>query len=129
MKATDLRIGNIVCDTSGIMIKIKEISKKLIRGNYISESKIDVIENIDTLQGIPLTEEILLKCPEFSKCSFSANVWKLRNPNSQFHLYYRDDMNRFVFRGLGMSVVYADTLHHLQNLVYVNTGQELIVEL
>jgi len=35
---------------------------------------------------------------------------------------------RFVFRGLGMSVTYVDTLHHLQNLVYAVSGEELEVK-
>lgn len=56
-----------------------------------------------------------------------SNMWTIRDPKSQFHLMKKDE--RFVFRGLVMSVRYVDTLQNLQNLVYVVSGEELEVKL
>lgn len=118
MKSSELMVGNWIKFPDCKPEKVYEISE-----THVNKERIEYAEEI------PLTEEILLKLPEFSKSVFSEYTWNLRSPDSQFNLYYRDDMNRFVFRGLGMSVVYVDTLHHLQNLVYVNTGKQLEVNL
>lgn len=125
MKAEELRIGNWVYSQEiGENVKINTISSD----NWLSFG-IPTWDNpsFDEIHSIPLTEEILSKCPEITKCSYSTVTWRIRDPRSQFHIVKHN--GRFVFRGLGMSVVYVDTLHHLQNLVYVNTLKELEVNI
>lgn len=133
IQASELRIGNYILDDDGSIVKVECIESTYFN-NYDGGGEFpikfsDKLLNIKTCDlsdcsGIPLTEEILLKCPEFKQCSFRSDFrLDLRYDNAQFHIVKHN--KRFIFRGLGMSIVYVDTLHHLQNLVFVNTGKEL----
>lgn len=129
MKSQDLSIGNYI-----VFMEDETIAKVI--GIHTNPDGVDVIIGdeetyIELRQFSPimLTEEVLLKCPEFTRDMFIKSIWRLRNPKNHVGVYYREEERRFVFRGIGMSVVYVDTLHHLQNLVYVNTGKELEVNI
>jgi len=120
----DLRIGNIVA-LGSMKLTVYEIHEdcyyvKDINGSSYKNKWAD-------LQPIPLSEDVMLKCPEIQPSTWMAEMWTIRDPKSQFHIVKMK--GRFVFRGLGMSIVYVDTLHHLQNLVYAVTGEELEVKL
>lgn len=137
----ELRIGNIVTDefweSFRTKIEVDSINSKGINlsieddGNWseLAQHFIEPEYSFEELHGIPLTPEILGSIPYLRKNTFDSHIWYVGREDSQFHVYYREDLDRFVFRGLGMSIVYVDTLHHLQNLVFVNTGKELIVNI
>lgn len=120
MKSSELRIGNWV-------EKFTDLGDSLGYSTVLPKEFLAIHTKPERVAPIPLTEEILLKCPEITKCTYHEETWRIRDPKSQFHIVKHND--RFVFRGVGMSVIYVDTLHHLQNLVYVNTLKELEVEL
>lgn len=131
MKAEELRIGNYVNYNDGSghddIRKVVGIDQNsvtsIVKGCHFATA----IRSNDLIYPIPLSEEVLLKCPEIKPSSWMPEMWTIRDLKSQFHIVKMK--GRFVFRGLGMSVTYVDTLHHLQNLVYVNTGEELEVTL
>lgn len=112
MKANELRIGNIVL-INGLRTEVSLLVLKHV-----------IEENIQfTVEGISLTEEILLKCG-MTKNNFRPDRFDFEGiDNGQFHI---DQLNgRFVFRGLGMTIVYVDYLHDLQNLHFACKRNEL----
>lgn len=115
MTINELRIGNYVKQDGELIAGIC--------GNTLHKFEMGFIK----LEPVTLTEEILNSCAEFTTVKWRRGSWVLRHENSQFHISKQND--RFVFRGLGMSIVYVDTVHHLQNLVYVNTLKELEIKL
>ncbi|WP_313367383.1 hypothetical protein [Sphingobacterium mizutaii] len=123
MKAEELRIGNYVSDIHASVSFMAKVTK-------ITEDRVFYGKGFHThpndLKPIHLSEEVLLKCPEITPDEWRAETWTIRDPKSQFHIVKMK--GRFVFRGLGMSVTYVDTLHHLQNLVYAVSGEELEVK-
>lgn len=128
IKANELRIGNF------LEYFIKDSLDERKEWWEPNKCSIDDIADIERLgsemagyRPIPLTEQILNSCPDFLEQGISFKCWYFRNKNSQFHILMRD--NRFLFRGAGMSIIYVETVHHLQNLIFVNTGQELEVKL
>ncbi len=124
IKPSDLRLGNwVMYDNRYFQISmIADVFPEL---NTV-EFGIGVVD-YNNISAIPLSEEVLLKCPEIQPSTWMSEMWTIRDPKSQFHIVKMK--GRFIFRGLGMSVTYVDTLHHLQNLVYVNTGEELEVKI
>lgn len=114
--ANELRIGNYVsyCQDDDISV---------VKGIY---SDVDVLLNLarvftKDLFGIPLTEDILLKC------GFEKRVDNICN-ESHFVLGKFIVMDDFVLCDINIHVVIT-TLHHLQNLYFALTGEELNVEL
>jgi len=113
MKATELRLGNLVINSSNETVIVREISETLVKTTP------DDIHLISELKPIPLTEEILLKCG-FLKCNFTENhydikgmrVWKC---NSMFLC----DKNG----------IHIKHLHQLQNLYFALCGEELEINL
>lgn len=130
----ELRIGNIVKCYSSLYKKNKPFE--------VSQILVDNIELIDTdesfeilydrLDGIPLTEELLLKCG-FTKeyYGFSCDIVEL----SYGRFLCNDDtdkdklflsINNAEYTISGVSFKY---LHQLQNIYYALMGKELNVEL
>lgn len=125
MKVEELRIGNLIF-YKGDIIPVTMVGLFGIQSDTKGRH-INAKFSTGDLHPIPLSEEVLLKCPEIQTSIWMKEVWNIRDPKSQFHIAKMK--GRFLFRGLGMSVVYVDTLHHLQNLVYTVTGEELEVSL
>ncbi len=128
INANELRIGSylkpLFIDKPFCIVK--GIDEEYVYSDCISTD----YTGFDEFKPIILTEEILL-----NNCGMVKSIWsKTRidfkdniDGRSQFHI---DTLNEsFVFRGLGMSIVYVDTLHHLQNLVYAVKQKELEVNL
>lgn len=130
----ELRIGNIVKCYSSLYKKNKPFE--------VSQILVDNIELIDTdesfeilydmLDGIPLTEELLLKCG-FTKeyYGFSCDIVEL----SYGRFLCNDDtdkdnlflsINNAEYTISGVSLKY---LHQLQNMYFYLTGNELDVKL
>lgn len=72
---------------------------------------------------IQLTEEIL------AKAGFHLNKDRSKYAMTGKWYHIVENNGEFVFRGLGASVVVVKTLHHLQNLYYALTGEELEVKI
>lgn len=122
-KISELRIGNLLrCKLTHAILKVVEINEKGFSTEVLDRSQFPLPDGWSA-EAIPLTEELLDSLPEVTRCVYHPETWRIRDPRSQFHIVKNKD--RFVFRGAGMSVIYVDTLHHLQNLVFVNTGKEL----
>jgi|SRR6185312_7610041 len=123
IKANELRIGNHI--QGGI---INSISYKIgVKGN--SSGKVFYIHE-STLQPIPLTPEILEKCPQFKKWN-NANTYEIGTPAGNIQV----TGNEVWIGGIdsctsGMGYVFQiDYLHKLQNLYFALTGKELEVNL
>jgi len=134
MKASELRIGNLVNvpreDQSpfridlieyatielmkvGMNIHKYEFAGKIIDGHPLTWELKD-------LSGIPLSEEILLKCG-----FVLMNKW-FDYELSLFRIGYITNNKYFQFESNG-KVIDIKSLHQLQNIVYFNTEQELDV--
>lgn len=120
IKASDLRIGNIIKYTDDDSYwTVESISET---GLYVyNEDEVTWIE-IEEFSPIPLTKEWLLKF-SFVKSSYNEDRFDYK---SNFHVIKQKD--RWVFRGLGMSVAYADYVHSIQNIIHSLTGEELKIK-
>ncbi len=122
MKATELRIGNLIGMSLDRwpqnIFKVLEVAEDAMKTSACG-MRFDSLDDIDYhdaihFEGIPLTEEFLLKV--------DWNGYKYLHINSNFsidtdgHLYYHGD-----YTGVNASYV-----HQLQNLYFALTGQELI---
>ena len=126
MKASELRIGNLVAKFDGTVLEVDSIDRN---GFFASLPKNIVFDNVPILQKdivnsmlpIPLTEEWLLKFG-FEK---TENFWINKEP-----------LLRYAISSLGlicsigdndMGFVYNSILyvHQLQNLYFELTGKEL----
>lgn len=72
------------------------------------------------ISGIPLSEEILLKCGIKFKDGFYNITDEIRIDSDNFNVYAEQDNNIMVWVG-----VECKHLHQLQNLYFALTGQEL----
>ena len=121
MKANELRIGNKILMEFENSIEV--VNSRTI--GFIAVS--NRTEKPHPFVGIPLSEEILLKCGftiGMLECVFHA-------PKEYWHVYISakegDSDEKFTFRGLGASIVDIKYLHQLQNLYFALTGEELKV--
>lgn len=119
MKAEELRIGNYVY-ASGEITKVTDVLEKGINyGIY------DVYYDLEDLQPIELTEEILLKCG-FEK--HSTNPFWFRKKQICISLVGSIELISW-----GMQIFKIDLkvkhLHQLQNLYFALTNEELNVQL
>jgi len=127
MKATDLRIGNLVTDefydSFNTILKVESINEFGINliieddGNYpeIASRWIEPELTFDKLRGIPLTEEWLLK-------------FGLKSELNGY--YYIDDfvisLDGYVYFGIEEKYIRSiEFVHDLQNLYYAIKGEEL----
>jgi hypothetical protein len=120
MKASDLRIGNLV-DLGNRIAKIIEIAHLACVVVDLEETQ-DTIEDYERVKGIPLTEEWLLRFG-FEK-----------NNNNQFILMegsvdilFNKDLNGWTCDGINFSINMTEHVHQLQNLYFALTGEELIL--
>jgi len=119
MKATELRIGNLVYYMNEHNpVEISGIDRKQIHADgdwdYISEHK-----------PIPLTEEWLERFG-FNKLSDIWEFWK----NSGWDLrQHKLENNWWLFyNGQDLDCVRIDYVHQLQNLYFALTGEELTIK-
>lgn len=121
IKANELRIGNYIY--SSITQKYIKVHSRFFR---LIESEIRVKGN-STYVGIPLTEELLLKCGFINEFEDEEDnsYFTLKNIEIQKILFkeefFLDNVNN-----IGVSIKH---LHQLQNLYFVLTGTELEIKL
>lgn len=109
MTTRELRIGNIV---QGMQVTVvKSLSEREING-----------WNCGSFSGIPLTEEVLLKCGFEKYDTYSNNGIELNFENNEYFLYDSGET-----RNISDNPV--KYLHQLQNLYFALTGKELEVKL
>jgi len=123
MKATELRIGNLV-------------NAELASGNVINHTitalnilRISENDSVFKFEPIPLTEDWLVKFG-FEKDSRSGNVYQVYyyglNPETYDHL--------IIIKNTGKGFFYSNAynkinyVHQLQNLFHTLTGEELTIK-
>lgn len=109
MNTNDLRIGNLIQGSQ--ITKVALLSEFEINGVPDNEFK-----------GIPLTEEIVLKCgfKRFRENGYGNHVYKI--PYIEFYLFVGHGVVGFIGRNGTFGF-----LHELQNFYYTWTGKELEV--
>jgi len=117
MKASELRIGNLVMDGKDI--------------EQVNARMIDMLVKIEAdFDPIPLTEEWLLKLG-FKQCGYEMLSWKHETLLPSFDL---DGINwadfdepdyQFLNYKVGNEILRIDYVHQLQNLYFALTGEEL----
>ena len=140
MKATDLRIGNYVFEEYGGIYEVININSEgfdyvdLRKPTFNAVGRYD----INSVKGIELTEEILLKCPQIEKSDDYGDqkyfnligtkyFFCLDHDDFSFGIYNeknnQSDITILNYFDLGIS------LHTFQNLIFALTNQELTINL
>ena len=130
MKATELRIGNLVLDdtSDNIMIVSKIESVSYTEWNSGDKYNISCLQ-FGTKQSyydgnfkpIPLTEEWLLKFG-FEKDDFSSRFIAYKN---KIRLIHDTQKNTFLVDSVNHVKLYLQYVHQLQNLFHSLCGEEL----
>jgi hypothetical protein len=117
MKASELRLGNLVMDGK----EIEQVNARMI----------DMLVKIEAdFDPIPLTEEWLLKLG-FKQCGYEMLSWKHETLLPSFNL---DGINwadfdepdyQFLNYKVADEILRIDYVHQLQNLYFALTGEEL----
>lgn len=153
MRTTDLRIGNMVYFNGnhkhiGIVTSVqpKNIVQCCKYVEYSNDIKIglnnrfDILYDVEKIKPIPLTEEILLKCPEYSIrliskykriitfSNLKSDVCVFQQDSKVIRLFCDFRKNTFYIK-YGTQKIYFKYLHQLQNLYHALTGEELTVNL
>lgn len=127
IKASELRIGNYV--------------KRSVDGLIITITQVDAIDFYESLTGIPITEEWLLKLGFTYQNDFDCVCWSVTSPNLRLQINqadYSEDKGKtwsheFIFNywnNLDDSKIMQTELkyiHQLQNLYFALTGEELMI--
>lgn len=118
IKANEIRIGNLMQDQQGNILKVIGIVEGSISYHVVDRSKFP-LENGWSAFPIPLTEEILLKA-RFEKdieSLFYRNNFIIAKTKTRWAFYHN---------GLtGGELVRIDYLHELQNLIFALMGEEI----
>lgn len=134
----DLRLGNWVLDEENKPMQVIEISEYAVnhREQYgcVEES-----HSLDNINGINLTEEILLKCGfeevieeriDVPYMNSSNTVWKVyKKKHLKFSCQCTEGLSFQMQLSFNDVIVVLTELHDLQNLYFVLTGEELEVKL
>lgn len=117
MKATELRLGNLVYFTNGnVAFKITEIDN--IGFGIENDFETTWVEH-EEIEPIPLTEEWLLE--------FGANKYEFDHKANQYrieNMLFVIRENTFFDYGTGVKLQFV---HQLQNLYFALNGEELTI--
>jgi len=128
--AKELKISNKVQDNNGFIFDVVSIFKDStvycdFKGN---EGDVCKFDTNNPCQGIPLTEEILLKCGFILK----GIIFRINNGSShQFDINYSPSKDMFYYESSSYSILRqfeVKYLHQMQNLYFALTGKELNFE-
>lgn len=133
IQAKELMIGNFV-DANGVITKIESFDFSGINTCFdnMSPSYFDCEFKFSELKGIPLSEEILLKCGfSLFTNSNSHNSNDLIIYHSKINICYNNSYKKFYMFDHGIDTIYRgfQFLHELQNLYFALTGEELTVNI
>lgn len=133
IKMTDFRVGNWIADyevdpNKTTYFQVEEIkkfnNKKLNNSLGVEYRNGSVWNGDDESLAIKLTEEWLLK---FGFTTFIIDVWDSPEAHkNNYHIVKHGE--KWIFRGLGASIVEVKHIHQLQNLYFSVTGEELEVK-
>lgn len=123
IKAQELRINNLISDRNGFKMKVVSIHNDGTIYCDFDGNEGDVWEFDDKnpCYGIPLTEEILLKCG-FTSLDENVFIHKELRYSDTFKIR-EDGYIAFVSREVYITKI--KYLHQLQNLFFSITGEEL----
>jgi hypothetical protein len=127
IKANELRIGNWVQAPLGELMKVKQLGHEENSDFVFATYEGSFGQN--GFEGIPLTEEILLKCKGVSKCTTKG--WLSLNLCNEWTYLYFQVENKVVELSVNHHsvVLKIEYLHEIQNLVQSLTNEELTVNL
>lgn len=126
MKASDLRIGNIIHDCSGIAQEVIGIHKT---GSVRFAD--DTVCAIDLCRGVPITKELLWSCGFYDNPNpgrYDNWVYKIKIDDEwilfdyELMLCVKDSEDSDHDKSVGLEKKY---FHELQNFVFALTGFEL----
>lgn len=139
LRPKDLRTGNLVTLSGSLILTVYEIHEDCF---YAKDAKGSSFKNTwAELHPIPLSEEVLLKCgfekievevDDYYDCSYEKQL------NNDVFISYADDFSctlhwnkKESINGFGVIPNWhsINTVHGLQNLCYILTGEELEVSL
>jgi hypothetical protein len=139
LKASDLRIGNLLQDESSIILKVVGLSnfRVLRTPSVVCEALNDqVLREIDILPGearpIPLSETILKEWRGFKEVPREGLQIELPNlPNKRLYIPMDNESEaRIIWHSNILTIAKGiSCLHQLQNLYFALTGQELTVNI
>lgn len=121
MKATELRIGNLIYDTVGIVIEIDALSYEILSAKNSGTCR------YETTRGIALTEEWILKLGFYQNSGVAEREYLIKGGYYMAVNHYENgflfiDTNAWKY---GRMIKYV---HQLQNLYYALTGEELTIK-
>lgn len=122
----ELKISNKVQDNNGFIFDVVSIFEDGtvycdFEGN---EGDVWEFDNNNPCQGIPLTEEILLKCGFDKRSDGHFNMFK----HSEVDIIICNDFSSWQCDGINFSVNRIKYIHQLQNLYWCLCGKELNFE-
>lgn len=123
MKATELRIGNLVCLTSDVG-DFPEYIETIVGVMDIEHA----IKQEDFFEGIPITEEWLIRFGFEKYDVMGENHFFCFSEEDKFsfNLCLRDNKIKVSFYNLDWDRAFElDYIHQLQNLYFSITGEEL----
>jgi hypothetical protein len=110
MKATELRIGNLVNHISFGIVELSGILNDTLKCNY---NENEYWDNLEFYKHIPLTEEWLLKFGVKNNRLGLFDFVKVSD-NVGYHIYF-----------IGRHLIEIKYVHQLQNLYFALTNEEL----
>lgn len=132
MKASELRIGvYVMLIKSGLYGMITGILKSSMHKSYTIETDCFGLNSLDSFEGIPLTEEWLLKFG-FEDTSYADFIKKFND-----HEYIRVSFKDYAHTTLACKPIEVSDfdlkleckyVHQLQNLYFALTGEELTIK-
>lgn len=120
IQASELRIGNWISH-NGRCLKVKGVIPVEVFGTQVLTEKNDSYIDIEDIEAIPLTTEILETC----------NMGNSERIKVQLTLMGEKDVNdgKIVETYVQWKNIDVKYLHQLQNLVYFSNGKELEIKL
>lgn len=121
MKANELRLGNYLFDDTNRYFQVKLIGKKCLH------SYRGFIYDLDDVNPIPLTEEILLNFKGVKEKKGSLGKYYYFEPYLLLRFYFHDGKLVAVKQEYNKSIWLKDIefVHTFQNFFYTLTNQEL----
>lgn len=141
MHATELRIGNYIWEKYGGIYLVRAISDKQTIKISKTKKTIAVVYDVKDIDGVPLTEEWLLKFGFIViQKTVSLNIGgelmryafyeEIREDKRIFFVIYYSKRHGWTLNSVtsNKETVYFNSVHQLQNLFFTNVGEELTLK-
>lgn len=126
MKATELRIGNLVKSEQGAIHQVLNLYTANLSIAAFHDLEDECTPYYDNIFGIPLTEEWLVRFGfENNDGEFRKEHYRIK---IEIHIEHKDDIRVNISDDVGdVYLKYAEYkyVHQLQNLYFALTGEEL----